>query len=142
LGEPRVWTAKITKIAIKNDILMSVRAPVGPVNINSLEKICIGRGLASIRVNNENEFKYVFFYLQSIENEIQGGNGAVFDSINKEQVAEIKIPRPPLEIQRQIVEKLDRQMQALEGVRLLKSEAEKRIEELLSQIWLDHSKNK
>jgi restriction endonuclease S subunit len=47
----------------------------------------------------------------------------------------IKIPLPPLETQRQIVEKLDKQMQALEGVRLLKSEAEKRIEEILARVW-------
>lgn len=47
----------------------------------------------------------------------------------------IKIPLPPLPTQRQIVEKLDRQMQALEGVRLLKTEAEKRIEEILNQVW-------
>jgi type I restriction enzyme S subunit len=48
---------------------------------------------------------------------------------------EIKIPLPPIEIQRQIVEKLDKQMQALEGVRLLKAEAEKRIEEILAGVW-------
>ena len=47
----------------------------------------------------------------------------------------IKIPLPPLETQRQIVEKLDKQMQALEGVRLLKSEAEKRIKEILAGVW-------
>ncbi len=42
---------------------------------------------------------------------------------------------PPLETQHQIVEKLDKQMQALEGVRLLKSEAQKRIEEILAGVW-------
>ncbi|OGF32497.1 hypothetical protein A2478_02580 [Candidatus Falkowbacteria bacterium RIFOXYC2_FULL_36_12] len=42
---------------------------------------------------------------------------------------------PPLVTQRQIVEKLDKQMQALEGVRLLKSEAEKKIEEILAGVW-------
>jgi type I restriction enzyme M protein len=55
--------------------------------------------------------------------------------INQDQLAQIKIPLPPLEIQRQIVEKLDRQMQALDGVRLIKSEAEKRIEKILAGVW-------
>ena len=56
--------------------------------------------------------------------------------INQDQLAQIKIPLPSLETQRQIVEKkLDKQMQALEGVRLLKSEAEKRIEEILAGVW-------
>jgi len=56
-------------------------------------------------------------------------------NVSAEEFESIKIPLPPLEIQRQIVEKLDRQMQALEGVRLLKSEAEKRIEEILAGVW-------
>ena len=47
----------------------------------------------------------------------------------------IKIPLPPLETQRQIVEKLDKQMQALEGVRLLKEEAKRRIDEILAGVW-------
>jgi type I restriction-modification system DNA methylase subunit/restriction endonuclease S subunit len=55
--------------------------------------------------------------------------------INQDQLAQIKIPLPPLETQRQIVEKLDKQMRALKGVRLLKSEAEKRIEEILAGVW-------
>ncbi len=50
LGEPIKWTTSITKKAIPDDILMSVRAPVGPVNITKKE-ICIGRGLAAIRIN-------------------------------------------------------------------------------------------
>ncbi|MBL7131057.1 MAG: N-6 DNA methylase [Candidatus Omnitrophica bacterium] len=55
--------------------------------------------------------------------------------INQDQLAQIKIPLPRLEIQRQIVEKFDRQMQALEGVRLLKAEAENRIENILYRVW-------
>lgn len=55
--------------------------------------------------------------------------------INQDQLAQIKIPLPPIETQRQIVEKLDKQMRALESVRLLKSEAEKRIEEILAGVW-------
>ena len=47
----------------------------------------------------------------------------------------ISIPHLSLETQRQIVEKLDRQIQAMEGVRLLKSEAQKRIEEILAEVW-------
>ena len=56
-------------------------------------------------------------------------------NVNQDKIENIKIPLPPLEAQRQIVEKFDRQMQALEGVRLLKSEAEKRIEEILARVW-------
>jgi type I restriction enzyme S subunit len=53
IDKPTVWTTKITKISEKNDILMSVRAPVGPINLNT-QKICIGRGLAAIRIQQNN----------------------------------------------------------------------------------------
>ena len=48
LQSPRVWTRTVTKEAQPGDILMSVRAPVGPINLPE-ERICIGRGLAAIR---------------------------------------------------------------------------------------------
>jgi type I restriction-modification system DNA methylase subunit/restriction endonuclease S subunit len=82
--------------------------------------------------------KYVYYfclsqnYWKQANQLVDGGTQPQFSS-NK--IAQIKIPIPSVEIQRQIVEKLDRQMQALEGVRLLKSEAEKRIEEILSDVW-------
>jgi len=133
----RVYTKKISKVAEQGDILMSVRAPVGPVNI-AREKCCIGRGLAGIRVKNKEAiFKYVFFYLKSIEKHIgkDVDTGAIFNSIGKDAISFIKIPLPPLEVQRQIVENLDKEMQALEKVKLLKEKAEKRIEEILEEVW-------
>lgn len=56
-------------------------------------------------------------------------------NINAEELAQTIIDYYPIEIQHQIVEKLDSQMQALEGVRLLKEEAQKRIEEILAKVW-------
>ena len=73
------------------------------------------------------------FFAKKTESFQDGRSG--MPKINQDQLAQIKIPLPPLETQRQIVEKLDKQMQALEGVRLLKSEAEKRIEEILAGVW-------
>lgn len=48
---------------------------------------------------------------------------------------ESKFPLPPLEVQKQIVEQLDKEMEALEKVKLLKEKAEKRIEEILEEVW-------
>mgnify|MGYP001579376993 CR=1 FL=1 len=73
------------------------------------------------------------FFAKKTESFQDGRSG--MPKINQDQLAQIKIPCPPLEIQRQIVEKFDLQMQALDGVRLLKSEAEKRIEEILMGVW-------
>jgi restriction endonuclease S subunit len=106
LNPPTVWTSEVTKEAVKGDILMSVRAPVGPVNI-STENICIGRGLAAIRVEDKINQAYLFNYFLKIERDLVGNNGAVFNSINKTQIENLKIPLPSLQTQQKIVEKLD-----------------------------------
>ncbi|MCH1437356.1 MAG: restriction endonuclease subunit S [Flavobacteriales bacterium] len=107
IGQPTKWTTKITKEAIKNDILMSVRAPVGPVNF-SIQKCCIGRGLAAIRASEKIDKEYLYNFLVKFENEIEGNEGAVFNSINKSQIGAIPIPLPPLPQQKQIVTILDK----------------------------------
>ncbi len=80
IGPPQKWTTNITKEAFEGDILMSVRAPVGPVNF-ATQKVCIGRGLAAIRPGDKIDRNFLFYYLLSIRDEIQGSEGAVFASI-------------------------------------------------------------
>jgi type I restriction enzyme S subunit len=106
INPPTVWTKEITKEALKDDILMSVRAPVGPVNI-ATERICIGRGLAAIRATDKINHTYLFKYLLKIEKELVGNTGAVFNSINKAQIEKLKIPLPSLSIQKDIVVKIN-----------------------------------
>jgi type I restriction enzyme M protein len=132
VGEPSTWTTKITKIAEKGDILMSVRAPVGPVNI-ATQKICIGRGLSAIRANNI-EPMFLFNFLKSIEDEIKGSGGAVFDSISRRQIEQIKIPLPPLEIQKQLVAEAEKEEEIITANRRLIEIMERKIEEVLSNI--------
>ncbi len=81
--------------------------------------------------------RYAMYYFMSPEGrvELTPKQGGGTYNINSEEFRKFPIPLPSLETQRQIVEKLDKQMQALEGVRLLKSEAEKSINETLSEVW-------
>ena len=103
LGSPTTWTTNITKEAREGDILMSVRAPVGPVNY-STSRICIGRGLAAIRASKYIDKEFLFSFLVKHENEIVGNSGAVFNSINKAQIENIPIPLPPISEQKRIVD--------------------------------------
>jgi type I restriction enzyme S subunit len=116
IGEPTTWTTKITKEAEAGDILMSVRAPVGPVNF-STQKICIGRGLAAIRAGKNIDKEFLFNYLIKHESEIEGNAGAVFNSINKTQIENLEIPLPPLPEQQRIVSILDECFSAIERSR-------------------------
>ncbi|HRG67301.1 MAG TPA: restriction endonuclease subunit S [Saprospiraceae bacterium] len=113
IGEPTTWSSVITKEASKDDILMSVRAPVGPVNF-STQKICIGRGLAAIRTGKLINKDFLFNFLVKHENEIVANEGAVFNSINKTQIENIEIPLPPLLEQKQIVSILDKAFAAID----------------------------
>ena len=112
LGEPTTWTTKTTKVAIKDDVLMSVRAPVGPINF-STQKICIGRGLAAIRARDQISKEFLFNFLLLHETELVGNTGAVFNSINKTQIENIEIPFIPLPEQRHIVSILDEAFAAI-----------------------------
>lgn len=102
------WTTKITNLAEKGDILMSVRAPVGPVNI-AIEECCIGRGLAIIRGKNNLVLQdYLYYILHNMEHQITSlGEGTTFGGISKEDLQKINIPYPPLEIQQNICSALD-----------------------------------
>ena len=113
IGAPSTWTTSLTKEAIEGDILMSVRAPVGPVNI-STQRICIGRGLAAIRVSENLNRDYLFYFLSHIQDNLSGNSGAVFDSINKAQIENIQVPIPPLPEQQRIVDILDQSFAAID----------------------------
>ena len=116
IGEPKKWTTHVTKTAYKDDILMSVRAPVGPINY-ATQECCIGRGLAAIRVNDRILNSYLFSLLKSKESEIKGGGGSVFDSINRKQIQQIQIPLPPLLVQEEIVAEIDGYQKIIDGAR-------------------------
>ncbi len=103
IGEPRKWASQATRFAEKDDILMSVRAPVGEVNF-ATQRICIGRGLAAIRGDsNKVNQRYLFFVLKNRMSEISGSAGAAFPSISKKGIQGILIPLPQLDIQKEIV---------------------------------------
>lgn len=101
-----VWTTEITKVAEPGDILMSVRAPVGPTNITN-RKVCIGRGLAAIRCKDSVSPQFILYALRNIENKITGNDGAVFNSINKKMIEELPVPDIDNNQQKEIVEYLD-----------------------------------
>lgn len=123
IGAPTTWTTSITKEAAQGDILMSVRAPVGPVNF-ATQPICIGRGLAAIRAGESVNKDFLFYFLRKHESELVSNTGAVFDSINKIQIQAIPLLLPPLHEQQRIVSILD---QAFEGIATAAANAEKNL---------------
>lgn len=89
------FTTSPTRFANKLDTLLSVRAPVGTINM-ARERCCIGRGLAAIRGKN-NGWSFSFYCLRNLEEHFKSyeGTGTVFGSINKAELENIETIVPP-----------------------------------------------
>lgn len=105
------------KIAEKNDILLSVRAPVGDINITPF-KSCIGRGLAAIRPKGDKlNYLFLFYYLKFGSRKFESlSMGSTFKAIRKEEVVKFQIPLPSLPEQRRIAEVLGKVDSAIQKV--------------------------
>lgn len=103
----RVWCNAPKKTANTNDILISVRAPIGALNIADQE-CCIGRGLAAITVDEAVcDRMYLWFALQSKVEELNAkGTGSTFKAITKVALYDTELPLPSLEQQHVIADKL------------------------------------
>ena len=104
---PRYWCTKPTKIAEPDDILLSVRAPVGPTNVAD-QRCCIGRGLAALRPLEGLNRDFMLLALKAFESDLASlGFGTTFVAITKKQLTRYGFPLPPLAEQRRIVAKVD-----------------------------------
>ena len=102
------WCTKPTRISIPNDILISVRAPVGDVNISDKE-YAIGRGLSILRcVSDDLQFKYLFYYLDYFKRSWIS-KGSFFQAINKDHILMQLIPVPPKSEQIRIISEIEKQ---------------------------------
>lgn len=107
----RMFTTDPKKYAKKGDTLLSVRAPVGDINMANND-CSIGRGIASIREINGNT-SFTYYLIWSLYDEIAKSNddGTVFGSINKDNLENLKIFIPPIsniELFENMISKIDK----------------------------------
>lgn len=105
----RIWCSAPTKVANSGDILISVRAPIGALNIANVE-CCIGRGLAALTVDERKcKKEYLWHAISSKVDELNSkGTGSTFKAISKNILAETEIPLPNLDMQTHIAAVLDK----------------------------------
>lgn len=104
---PTVYCSKPIKVAEKYDILLTVRAPVGDVNI-APSRCCIGRGLATIRPEPEKlDYRYLFYFLKFNGKKFEAiSSGSTFKAIRKQEIENYLLLLPSLREQKTIVEVL------------------------------------
>ncbi|MFO1278282.1 MAG: restriction endonuclease subunit S [Burkholderiaceae bacterium] len=111
---PRKWCSMPTKIAEPEDILMSIRAPVGPTNI-AIERACIGRGLAAIRPKDGLRVRWLLYAFRAMESKIDSlGTGTTFKAISGDVLRHLEVPIAPLAYQDQAIEELEKQFSRLD----------------------------
>jgi type I restriction enzyme, S subunit len=104
----RKWCTSPTRVAEPGDILMSVRAPVGPTNIAD-QRCAIGRGLAAIRSKPGVPASIVRHAIKLQEDEIASwGTGTTFTAINRKHFRDIRVPLPPVGSRESLAKLLDR----------------------------------
>ena len=100
-----VWCSAPVKIAEDGDILISVRAPIGAMNM-AAERCCIGRGLAALTpIRNKCSKQFLYYALQSkVDSLIAQGTGSTFKAISKKVLEATCIPAYSTTEQEQIAE--------------------------------------
>lgn len=105
----RKWCSVPTKIAKPEDILISVRAPIGALNY-AREKCCIGRGLAALTPDKSKVSpEFIFWLLKAKNIELNSkGTGSTFKAIGRNVLEETQVPNVPLTVQSEYSQVLER----------------------------------
>ena len=106
---PKVWTRHANKICLKDDIFLSVRAPVGELNIAD-QSYGIGRGLCALRPFAINRVFFYYLLIGLKEKLIKLATGSTFTAVSVEDISNLMLPNPPIEEQKLIVELLEKQV--------------------------------
>ncbi len=108
------WCTSPTKIAEKGDVLISVRAPVGPTNLCP-ETACIGRGLGALRSKGGIPSKYLLYAMRASEDRLRAeATGTTFEAVSGEKLRAHQIPLAPLPEQDRIVAEIEKQFTRLD----------------------------
>lgn len=122
---PKTYCTEPMKIAEKNDVLISVRAPVGEVNI-ATERYCIGRGLGAIRSKEKYDSKYLYYYISHYRHDLERiSAGSTFKAITKDDLEKFSVTLPPTDEKQKIVSILTTLDDAIQRSRQAAAETER-----------------
>ena len=111
-----IWTEKYTKFANGGDLLVSIRAPIGPCNI-APEKCAIGRGIAAIKAKNGTESLLLFYLINYKEQELDSkGTGTTFKAISKGNLNSFIIKLPKKEDWEKVVQLIESKFSVIDKV--------------------------
>ena len=135
ITKPRIYTSQITKISEVDDIIMTVRAPVGAIAKSNI-KSCIGRGVCALRVKSiDNEFLYQML-IEKETSWIRLEQGSTFSAVNSKDIKTFKIALPPLQEQQKIATILSEADAKIEKEQTQKAQLEALKKGLMQQLLI------
>ena len=129
------YTTVMTKPAKAGDVIMSVRAPVGDLNVTPVD-MCLGRGVCSLRMKNGNQ-PFLFYMMKYyIPHLLKKESGTVFGSVNKSDIngLEVDIPRDT-----QVQKKIARYLEMIDNKIELNNTINNNLLEQLNQLYIELS---
>jgi len=133
ITKPRIYTSQITKISEVDDIIMTVRAPVGAIAKSNI-KSCIGRGVCALRVKSiDNEFLYQML-IEKETSWIRLEQGSTFSAVNSKDIKTFKIAFPSLPEQQKIAAILSEADAKIEKEQTQKAQLEQLKKGLMQQL--------
>ncbi len=130
----RIWCTQPTKIAEKNDVLLSIRAPVGPTNL-APSQCSIGRGLAAIRPEGNINERYILYAIRTFNSDLKDqGTGTTFEAVSGDTVRSFKIPLAPAPEQERIVAAIEQQLSRIDAGVALFRQAQKKLKQYRASV--------
>lgn len=131
---PRIFTSQITRECLPDDILLSVRAPVGAI-ASSNHHACIGRGIAAIRAKEDTTQVFLYQWLLDFEDKWDSfSQGSTFESVNSDDINNLKIKLPLFPEQQKIAAVLTTADKEIENLRAQLNQLKQEKKALMQQL--------
>ena len=130
------YTTVATKFAKAGDVIMSVRAPVGALNITPVD-MCLGRGVCSLRMKNGNQSFLFYMMKYYVSHLLKRESGTVFGSVNMNDINGLEVDIPEdVEKQKRIARYLEMIDDKIELNNVVNNNLEQQVS-ILYQSWFE-----
>ena len=133
------YTTVMTKQARAGDVIMSVRAPVGDLNITPVD-MCLGRGVCSLRMKNENQDFLFYMMKYHIPHLLKKESGTVFGSVNRNDINGLEVDIPEdAQVQKKIARYLEMIDDKIELNNAINNNLEQQAQAIYQQMFIDNA---
>ena len=135
------YTTVMTKPANAGDVIMSVRAPVGDLNITPVD-MCLGRGVCSLRMKNGNQDFLFYMMKYYVPHLLKKESGTVFGSVNRNDINGLEVDIPEdAQVQKKIARYLEMIDDKIELNNAINNNLEQQAQAIFKEWFIDNPEN-